>query len=237
MGPTHRCPRAARASVTPRRLAGLAALCACVVTTAPAAADDLQFWPTFTVYSPTVDGWRGSAELHARWTDDLGTYNRIVLRVNGGRLVTPRLELFAGYENTRPGTPGVRHEQRVWEQVEYTHRPGRWSFAGRARLEERFIERADAVAVRLRCRFRAQHPLARTRWTLAATEELWIHLNSVEGTTLEGVDQNRVALTALRFLNPHLSIEPGYMHVYSNAPSPRPNAVAHVMTLQVTARF
>jgi len=120
-----------------------AALVALAVTASPASADDVQFWPTFTVYSRTVDGWRGSVEIHARWTDDLEIHNRTVYRANGGRLVTKGLELFGGYEKTQPGTPDVKREQRLWEQVEYTRRPGRWSFAGRARLEERFVAGAN----------------------------------------------------------------------------------------------
>jgi len=222
----------------PRRWIALAAvLVTGLLMAVPASADDVQFWPTFSVYSRTVDGWRGSAEVQARWTDDLGTYNRTVLRVNGGRVVTPGLELFAGYENTQPGAAAVRHEQRLWEQAEYTLRPGRWSFAGRVRFEQRFVENTDRTAYRLRCRFRAQHPLARSHWNLLATEEFWLHLNTVPRFAASGVDQNRLAFAAARVLNAHLSVEPGYMHVYTNLPAPVVNRVAHVITLQVTTRF
>jgi hypothetical protein len=230
--------RAARARRAPRRRITLAALFVVgLLAAVPAFADDVQFWPTFTLYSRTVEGWRGSAEIQARVTDDLGTYNRTVFRVNGGRLLTPGLEVFAGYENTQPGTPAVRHEQRLWEQVEYTRRPGRWSFASRVRVEQRFVEETDRTAYRLRCRFRVQHPLARTHWNVLATDEFWMHLNTVPTYAARGVDQNRLALAASRALNPRVSIEPGYMHVYTNLPAPVANRVAHVITLQVTTRF
>jgi hypothetical protein len=213
----------------------VAALVCATIT--PAAADDVQFWPTFTVQSPTLDGWRGSAEIHARWTDDLETYNRTVFRLNGGRLITPRLELFGGWELTQPNTRAVAHEQRLWEQVEYTVRSRRWSFANRARLEQRFVQGAEAMASRLRYRFRVQRPLGRTGWLLSASDELWVHLNSVAATARRGIDQNRVAVTAARAINPHVSFEPGYLYINANAPRPLRNRGAHVMTLQVTARF
>jgi hypothetical protein len=225
----------------PRRSRGLALLAvglfAWTGASGTAAADDVQFWQTATVYTPTADGWRASAEVQARWTDDLSTYNRTVFRVNGGRLVTPRLELFAGYEKTEPGTRRVRDEQRLWEQVEYTVELGQWSIANRARLEQRFVDGASGTAARLRCRVRVEHPLGRTRWTVSASEELWVHLNTVRLVADRGVDQNRIALTAERPIRGSLSIEPGYIYVYGNAPAPVPNAAAHVITLQVTASF
>jgi uncharacterized protein DUF2490 len=230
--------RAAGTLHAPRRRNTLVAVFVTgLLAACPALADDVQFWPTLTVYSRTVDGWRGSAEVQARVSDDLGTYNRTVFRVNGGRLLTPRLELFAGYENTQPATAAVRHEQRLWEQVEYTGRPGRWSFASRLRLEQRFVEDTDRTAYRLRGRFRVQHRLARTQWNLLATDELWMHLNTVPAYAARGLDQNRLAVAASRAVNPHLSIEPGYMHIYTNLPAPVANRVAHVMTLQVTTKF
>jgi len=210
------------------------ALAACAT---PASAGDVQFWPTFTVYSPTVNGWRGSVEVHARWTDDLSEYNRTVYRMNGGRLLTRHLELFGGYEWTQSATPRVRGEHRLWEQAEYTVRPGRWVFSNRARLEERFLDGADGAAARLRYRFRVQHPIGRTRWLFGASEEFWVHLNTVTRVVRRGVDQNRLTVTAARTVSKHLSIEPGYMFIYANAPPPARNAAAHVMTLQVTIRL
>lgn len=227
-------PRQVRARILRLLACGLLAWTCAVV---PAAGDDVQFWPTFTVYTPTADGWRASAEVQARWTDDLSTYNRTVFRVNGGRRMTPRLELFAGYEKTQPGTRRVRDEQRLWEQVEYTVELGQWSLASRARVEQRFVDGASGTAARLRCRVRVEHPVGRTRWTVSASEELWVHLNTVRLVAARGVDQNRVALTAERTLRGALSIEPGYIYVYGNAPAPVPNAAAHVITLQITASF
>lgn len=226
------------ARARPRFLAcAAAAWLALTVLPARAVAGDVQFWPTFTVYTPTVDGWRASGELHARWTDDLSDFNRTVYRANGGRLFTPGLELFAGYERTQSDSPRVRDEHRVWEQVEYTARPGRWSLANRARLEQRFVDGAGATASRLRYRFRVQHPIGRTRWLFGASEEFWLHLNTVTRVARRGVDQNRVALTATRALSAHLAFEPGYLYIYANAPPPVRNPSAHVITLQVTARF
>jgi hypothetical protein len=222
-----------------RRLSVLAAWAWVAIAAAvpPAAADDLQFWSTLSLYTPTVDGWRASAEVQARWTDDLSVYNRTVFRVNGGRLVTPRLELFAGYEKTQPGTRRVRDEQRLWQQVEYTVPLGRWSIENRARIEERFVDGAAGTAARLRYRFRVKHPLGRTRWLVGASEELWVHLNTVRLAATRGMDQNRVALTAEREVSRHLSIEPGYIYIYANAPPPVPNGAAHVITLQVTTQW
>lgn len=203
----------------------------------PAWADDVQFWPTVSVYTPTAGGWRASAEVHVRWTDDLSTYDRTVYRLNGGRLLPHGLEVFVGYEKIQPGTAAVPSEQRLWEQVEHTLRRGRWSFANRVRLEERFIEHADGTAARLRYRFRVQHPLGRTPWTVSAGEELWLRLNTVRFAGTSGVEQNRITVSAARALSRHLSVEPGYLRIHANVPQPFRDRAAHVMTMQVTVRF
>jgi hypothetical protein len=182
-----------------------------------------------------VDGWRASAEVKR-----VGLTTRRLQPHGTGvtaALVTPRLELFAGYEKTQPGTRRVRDEQRLWQQVEYTVPLGRWSIENRARIEERFVDGAAGTAARLRYRFRVEHPLGRTRWLVGASEELWVHMNTVGLAATRGVDQNRVALTAEREVSRHFSIEPGYIYVYANAPPPARNGAAHVMTLQMTARF
>jgi hypothetical protein len=151
--------------------------------------------------------------------------------------VTKRLELFGGWELTVPGSRVVRKEQRLWEQLEYTVPLGQWSIANRARLEQRFVDGVTGTAARLRYRFRVERPLGRTRWTVGASDELWVHLNTVRFAANRGLDQNRLALNAERALSRHLLIEPGYIYIYANAPPPARNGAAHVMTLQVTARF
>jgi hypothetical protein len=229
------------ASPRRRALVSLLRALACIAIVAfgapPVAADDVQFWPTFSVYTPTTDGWKASVEVQGRWTDDLETYNRTVYRLNGGRSVTPRLELLGGWELTAPSSSAVGREQRLWQQAEYTVRSGRWTVSNRVRLEQRFLAGVDEVASRLRCRFRLQHSVGGSKWTIGASEELWLHLTTVELAGQRGVDQNRLAVTAFRAVTPHLSIEPGYLYIDANVPAPRRNRGAHVATLQVTARF
>jgi len=234
--PAH--PQASSASQAHRVAAWSVVCLAALLLPVRAAADDVQFWPTVTVYTPTTaDGWRASAELQSRWSDDVSTYDRTVYRVNGGRLFANGLEVFAGYENTQPASRVARGEQRLWEQVEHTLHRGRWSVANRVRLEERFIEDAAGAAMRLRYRFKVQHALGQTRWIASAGEEFWMRLNTVGSGGPRGVDQNRITLTAARALSAHLSVEPGYLYIYANLPPPVRNLRVHVLTMQVTTRF
>jgi hypothetical protein len=228
-------PRRRRASFALQIAA--ATLVAAIAAATPASADDVQFWPTVIVNASVHGGWKVSAEVQGRWSDDLETYNRTVYRLNGGLSLTPRLELLGGWELTAPATRAARREHRLWEQVEYTVRAGRWAFSNRGRLEQRFVSGADAPASRLRYRFRVQRPLGASKWTLGASEELWVHLTTVRLVGRRGVDQNRLGVTATRAVNQHLTIEPGYLYITPNLPDRQPGLRAHVATFQVTARF
>lgn len=225
------------------RRARIAVVLACCVAVgpAPAAADTTQLWPTLTVLSPSSNPWRASAEVQTRIVDDevdrLDGFNRTILRLQGGRAVHRRVVLWFGYEKTWPIRNRTRHEQRIWQQAETSHPVGRWTFASRARLEQRFLRAADGTAVRARYRFRVGRQLdARGSWSITVAEEVLGHLNSVSNGPQRGFEQHRTSVSLVRRAGA-LSLEPVYTRQQIRRRGSAPDLINHLFLLQATYRF
>lgn len=88
----------------------------------------------------------------------------------------------------------------------------RWSLSGRMRIEQRWLHRNDGKVLtdgyqfRLRFRYRLQGEWrANPRWLFRCNDEFMHHH--------DGVDQNRIYLSATRRLHQHCSAELGYLKV------------------------
>jgi hypothetical protein len=173
--------------------------------------------------------------------DDVQHYQRTVLRLLGGRALTPRLTAWFGFEETWPYAGRIPEETRIWQQVVYAQPSGAWTLTHRARLEERFIDGADKMMPRLRYSLRATRPFhERSAWGVIAAGEVFLQLRDAsldQQPYPAGPDRDRLQAGLSRRLSRTTSVEPSYLLQFINAPQPLPNRREHLIQLQLVHRF
>lgn len=187
-------------------------------------------------------------EANSRFADvdDGGNIDQLLLRPALGYQLTEKISIWQGYAwvgnfnqpHTPPQSPFFE-ENRIFQQVNYTHKFGSFKILSRTRLEERWIEHADGTAVRFRTMLRGTYPLPMSpEWALVGYEEIFVNLNTVgspQGKGPEsGFDQNRVFVGINRTFSKYFNMDFGYQNQLLNSRSiPNlANQMNHVILLQ-----
>jgi hypothetical protein len=201
-------------------------------------AHDAQKWVQALAVGRIGD-WRTHAEIQPRVFDDVSELGLVINRVAIGRAVHPRVSTWIGYAWVpRPFGPGMRHEQRIWQQLLVTPPPVRgWTPTVRLRLEQRWQDQPwDGSSHRLRTLVRAQKPFDNARrWQFATYNELMITFDETPAGPRQGYDRNRFYAGVLRTLSPALTFEGGYIWEHSpltGAGDRHDHAAITVVTLQ-----
>lgn len=123
-----------------------------------------------------------------------------------------RFQLHFGYAWTPNFSPS-RDESRIYQQILLQNDDGRFAWALRGRLEERWIERAEGTAWRARVFARGLAYIgSEGRYGATSWAEGFWGLNAVEGGPVAGFDQSRVFLGPQFILSPKTRFEVGYMN-------------------------
>ncbi len=143
------------------------------------------------------------------------------------RAVAPRLALGGGAEiHDRGG----KTEVRPYEQASYSIGP----FAMRTRLEERFFDDADHMALRLRQRVQLRQPIAKNL-TAGASAELLYQLRAPERGGPQRIDQWRFGAGLTYRARENLELAAGYLFVLR--PRDGADRRTHVPQVGLTYRF
>ena len=218
-------------------------LLVCLLSAPPSAGaqdtQDGQIWVQALALGRLSEHWRSHVEVQPRWLDDASELGLTIIRAAIGRALTPRASLWLGYAWVpRTQGEGVRHEQRVWQQLLFTPPAlAGWTPVVRLRLEQRWQnEPWDGTSHRLRTLVRAQRPFrAGSRWQFAAYDELMVTFDETPEGPIQGFDRNRLYTGLMRTLNPVVTVEAGYIweHVaQSSGPSRNDHVAIGVLTLQ-----
>lgn len=146
-------------------------------------------------------------DLHERQTG--ATFNAIVRPGVGVKLI-PGLTLWAGYGWIPTVGDNVTHEHRLWQQVIGESNPGPLKLMGRLRFEQRFLEGADNVGLRLRGFGRLGAPI-RGPVGVSVWDEAFIRLNDNGGDS-QPFDQNRL-FVGMYHSSGWLRVEMGYLNL------------------------
>ena len=192
---------------------------------AHAAEDSTEFWVELGASGEIAPGAELKLEVEERRREGPNEY--IVGAVVDFE-VSDRLELGGGMEiHDEDGFTEIRPYQQL------TYSTGRLSF--RTRLEERFYDNADRMALRLRQRAQYTHPLAeRTKAKLSA--ELLYQLRDRNEGGPERIDQWRFNAGVQHRLLPRLDVTGGYLFQIR----PRPDGQTrhtHVPQLTLTYKW
>jgi hypothetical protein len=199
-----------------KRLAFLLAATIPFASSAAHADEDGQLWIAPILQTPIVGKLRSYLELQARWKDEGKELDRLIVRpaINYG--LGSGFTAWVGYGYmpfTRPNDDKLYPEHRPWQQLMHAGGdPALGQVTNRLRFEERFIDRVDDPAFRLRYMIRlVLRPKSWSGFGFALWDEIFVNLNSPTGGPRAGFDQNRFAVALQYAVSKKLIFEPTYM--------------------------
>ena len=175
---------------------------------------DTQVWVQVLALGQIGDDWRTHVEVQPRFMNDASELGLTIVRTAVGRRVAPRLTAWLGHAWVpRTLGAGVRHEQRIWQQLSFAGPAfGRWTPSARLRIEQRWLEPWVGVSHRVRLLARAQRPLRPgSAWGLFTYDEVMITLDRTPRGPARGVDRNRLSGGLSRRLSAVASTDLGYI--------------------------
>lgn len=204
------------------------------IDTAHAQVTDSQLWAQFNYNAWTSKRVRFLGEVQPRQGDDFRRPSLLIVRTAVGYQVAPKWSVWLGYGWTPAFLPRYTGEHRVFGQLQFEDRFHGIDTIQRTRLEQRYIDRAGASAVRLRHMSRFSRPLEATgRWIGIGFDELFWNLNSTPRGPQAGFDQNRLFLGVGRVLDRHARIEFGYLASFVNPPRQVPDRRLDVLLISL----
>lgn len=175
---------------------------------------DRQVWVQGLATGQLSEAWRTHVEVQPRWFDDGSELGLTIVRYALGRRLSPRATVFLGHAWVpRTFGNGVRHEQRLWQQLSLAGPVvGGWATSARLRLEQRWLEPWDDASHRLRTLVRAQRAVAvGSPWGVWAYDELMVTFDDTGRGPSSGFDRNRLAGGLSRRFSPAVSVDAGYL--------------------------
>lgn len=212
----------------------------------PNTTSDFRLWTPAYLTVALPSKFIAYMEANPRIADDVTNIDQLLLRPAIGYKLTDNLSIWQGYawvgnfnqRHTPPQSPFFQ-ENRIFQQVSYTHTFSGFKFMSRTRLEERWIEHADGTAVRFRQMLKLSYPLPiAPDWALVGYDELFVNLNTVGVPTGKGpeagFDQNRFFLGINKTFSQYFNVDVGYQNQMINSRQLPGNAnlVNHILLLQ-----
>jgi hypothetical protein len=223
----------------PRLLAAAGAALALTAAPSPAHAldHDAQLWTQFFAQGYLVPKLRWYAEAQPRFGNDVSEVDRLLLRPALGYQLTPALSLWQGYAWVPVFQPNYTSEHRLFQQALVETKFGPLNFISRTRLEERFLENADGVSLRVREMVRGVVRFGDSPLGVAVYDEIFFNLNQPGGAPRRGFDQNRVFIGPNYKFSNVVQAEIGYMNNYVNNAAPREDRMNHNIMFMLFASF
>lgn len=158
----------------------------------------------------------------------------VLMRSALGLELTEGLSIWAGfawvptwaYDAPSPAL----NEGRLFQQLVYADSAGPLKLTSRTRFEQRRLASAEALSLRARTLLRGALPLDDAeQWSGILWDEVFFHLNSVEGGPTAGFDQNRAFLGVGRKLSKNLTVEVGYLNNFIRRPASASDRMIHAL--------
>lgn len=201
---------------------------AAVATPAHAADDGFEFWLNPSVSTDFDDNTGVELETAQRFRSVAdGRADTYFARLWLNQDLSDKLTLSGAVEQ-RINDPG-RDETRLMQQLS-----GKFGvIRTRLRLEQRFVDEADRMGLRLRPRLGVALPLGTSgRWTAKADAELFSTLRSTSVGGDDGLTGLRTHIGATRKVNDRLSVGVVYLRQH-DIRSGRPDTVGHAQLVTI----
>lgn len=214
---------------------GMLLLCVCCLST-PVHADDTELWIATvarTELTPNDPRWLGYFEVQPRF-GDYGT--RLIVRPALGFKIFEGGEAWLGYAwipTVFNGEDPDTYENRLWQQWLASLKLQFVDLSSRTRLEQRFVNYADGMSLRLRENIRTNWKFVPDSiWYLPITLELMIDLNETDWQPQSGFDHYRLFGGLGLNVGGGVRFELGYALVHSIR-DPGPDNLSHVASFSL----
>ena len=222
----------------PARSIVFAAIAVAAASPASAADEDAQVWLTTGVrasFAPRLDG---AADIVIRLSDDRDGVGQAIGRASLSYRISESVSVegvygyFVSYDQGDVTQREHRPAQSiVWRMGEAAG--GNWT--ARLRVEQRIVEGADEVAIRVRPRISYAHPLGGDI-TLSASSEAFVSLNDTDFGAQSGFGGLRNTVGVAVPVNDHISVEVGYLNQWSHRQR-QTDTIVHAATATVLLRL
>lgn len=179
---------------------------------------DMQGWLNYTMTGSVNKSFRYWLETQERGGDNLSRFSQGLLRPGIGYTLNPDWSVWFGYAWVYTAAPFIAppvYENRLWQQALWGKQIGKNHYVARTRLEERFIQRSPNTGFRLRQLFKTKRPMKHApRWSVVASDEMFIHINRYNFNTAQGFDQNRLFIGFGYRIEKYAHVEFGYLNQY-----------------------
>lgn len=203
---------------------------------------DFQTWGTATAtgslkaFNPALQDFKYWAEFQGRFGEDSSRLSQVLIRPGIGYAINKNTSAWLGFgliPTDAPFTKTSFNERRVWQQLLWKDSFSFGSLISRSRLEERWApSRGNDTALRFRQMFKVSVPLAHApTYSIVASNEYYLNLNSNDWGPRKGFDQNRAFLGVGYNLNKEIKTEIGYMNQYINRPLTSANLNDHIVSV------
>jgi len=195
---------------------------------------DFRLWTPVYLTFPLSSSFIGYMEVNPRFGDDVSELDQLILRPAVGYKLNDHFSLWQGYAWVGNYQPSLREENRLYQQLLYRRKFSFVKVLSRSRLEERFIDNTDSVAVRARTMLRGDFPLPDApEWAIVVYDEIFVNVNAVGNGPDSGFDQNRFFLGMNRKFTEHFNMDLGYqMQAVNNRQPGLINQINHTILLQ-----
>ena len=151
------------------------------------------------------------AMVQNRWVDDVGDYERTVIRPWFGFAPVQGLQLDLGYD--RHEFDQGSDENRIWQRIAYQHDFGESALFGHFWLEERFFEGTTRIAWRGRFQVGGTMDLPADLGALVRNE-FFVDLNETSRIRQRGLGENHLYAGLYYPLSSWLRVDAGYLMQY-----------------------
>lgn len=220
--------------MTPTRLVGLLLL---LLTSTAHAQEPFQMWFAYNHTGRLSDKWGYTFDLNHRTREVLPAEAALsAIRVGGFYQLTPRLRVTAGYAWFGTYVPDIDriwvHENRLYQQAQWSFQPWGLSLSHRVRFEERWREllvnanqpfdpiKRDVFNVRARYMIQLTGPLTR-RDSAGSALLSWQAANEIilQTTEYKGLfEQNRTLAGLVWRISPTLDLATLYQFIVQRRP-------------------
>ena len=212
--------------------------------------EDFRLWENVTARgnfgfinpdNPDLKRWRWWGEVQMRYRDSGQESDQALYRPGIGYALTDRSTVFVGYAHVtnNPPNSGLVHEDRIWQQYQWSGPTPLGAFTTRSRLEQRWQQNGDDTGVRFRELLKFNWPFSfhpAASWILA--NEVFFNLVETDWgvpTSKQGFDQNR-GFTGIGYrFTPIILAEVGYMNQYINTTTR--DRMNHILSMNLYLDF
>lgn len=217
-------------------------LFATALVAAPAAAQtaqDEQLWLNLTVTGRVTGKLAYMIDVQPRFGDGVSRLETLIVRSAIGWQISPRVGVFQGYARVLSPVDGGRDrtEDRSFQQVLWTIRPGATEVWSRTRLEQRMASTGAETGWRLRQMIRFETPLGRgTPVKALGWGEGFLALNATDWGVRRGFDQVRAFAGVEVPVEGRTTVELGYLNQTINDPGGR-RRMRHAASMTLFVRL